>query len=85
MMRFADGRQWNVEYFESDPNITVNVTDKKQTVYIFKSEIIIPKSSEMNVFVPEDPDGDFIELPIPERFKTVFKNGKLETTVAIIC
>ncbi|CAJ0935156.1 unnamed protein product, partial [Mesorhabditis belari] len=155
-LEFADGKQWNVEYFKGDPNITVNVTDKKHTVYIFKcegctvringkcnsvtldqckktavafdgivaqvetincqsiqlqtlgelptvsiqktdgcqiylseasvgAEIVTSKSSEMNVLVPGGPDGDFIELPIPEQFKTVFKNGKLETTVSDIC
>ncbi|CAJ0935620.1 unnamed protein product, partial [Mesorhabditis belari] len=141
-MEFVDGRQWNVEYFNSDPNITVNVTDKKHTVYIFQcegctvringkcnsvtldqckktavvfdgivaqvetincesiqlqtlgelptvsiqktdgcqiylseasvgAEIVTSKSSEMNLLVPGGPDGDFIELPIPEQFKTV--------------
>ncbi|CAJ0583526.1 unnamed protein product, partial [Mesorhabditis spiculigera] len=155
-MELQDGKQWNVEYYKgtSEP-VVVNVTDKKQTVYVFKcenatikvagkcnsvtldqckkvaivfdaivaqvetincqslqiqtmgemptvsvqktdgcqiylseaskgAEIVTSKSSEMNVLVP-GPDGDFIELPVPEQFKTVFQNGKLVTTVSDIC
>ena len=48
------------------------------------AEIVTSKSSEMNVLVPHD-KGEFIELPVPEQFKTVFRGGKLETVVSDIC
>ncbi|KAF1746764.1 hypothetical protein GCK72_023221 [Caenorhabditis remanei] len=33
-----NGKQWIVEYFVNDPNIVIDVADKKQTVYIFRCE-----------------------------------------------
>ncbi|CAJ0583797.1 unnamed protein product, partial [Mesorhabditis spiculigera] len=69
------------------PTVSVQKTDGCQ-IYLSEAskgaEIVTSKSSEMNVLVP-GPDGDFIELPVPEQFKTVFQNGKLVTTVSDIC
>ncbi|CAB3400904.1 unnamed protein product [Caenorhabditis bovis] len=151
-----DGKQWNVEYFVNDPNIVIDVNDKKQTIYVFRcensvikvngkansitldgckktsivfdalvaqcetincqsiqiqtlgelptlsiqktdgcqvylskvaqgAEIITSKSSEMNILVQTTEDGDYVEFPVPEQFKTTFVNGKLVTTVSDIC
>ncbi|CAL2048943.1 unnamed protein product [Caenorhabditis brenneri] len=33
-----NGKQWIVEYFTNDPNIVIDVADKKQTVYIYRCE-----------------------------------------------
>ena len=43
------------------------------------AQIVTAKSSEMNVSIPNGED--FLELPIPEQFKTVFnpKTKKLTT------
>uniref|UniRef100_A0A914C9I9 Adenylyl cyclase-associated protein n=1 Tax=Acrobeloides nanus TaxID=290746 RepID=A0A914C9I9_9BILA len=71
------------------PTISIQKTDGCQ-VYLSKdsisAEIVTSKSSEMNVLVPSGPDGDFVEFPIPEQFKTVYNVGKkkLETTVSDI-
>ena len=48
------------------------------------AEIVTSKSSEMNILIP-DASGEFIEYPVPEQFKTVFKDGKLQTTISDIC
>jgi adenylyl cyclase-associated protein len=46
----------------------------------FEFEFVQAKSSEMNVLIPgATADADLIEMPIPEQFKTVFKDGKLIT------
>ncbi|PIO72109.1 DE Adenylate cyclase associated [Teladorsagia circumcincta] len=153
-IELKDGKQWNVEFIVGNPNVVVNVTDKKQTVYIYKcedsviavkgklnsitldscrktsvvfdavvaqcetincqrieiqtlgemptisiqktdgcqvylsptsknAEIVTSKSSEMNVLIPKN-DGDYMEFPIPEQFKTTFDGGKLVTCVSDI-
>ena len=52
------------------------------------AEIITAKSSEMNISVPNptDPDGDMLEMPVPEQFKTTFDPAtkKLVTTMTDI-
>uniref|UniRef100_A0A8R1HT34 Adenylyl cyclase-associated protein n=1 Tax=Caenorhabditis japonica TaxID=281687 RepID=A0A8R1HT34_CAEJA len=151
-----NGKQWIVEYFVNEPNIVIDVADKKQTVYIFRCEnsvikvngkansitldgckktsvvfdalvaqcetvncqsvqiqtlgelptlsiqktdgcqvylskvaqgceIVTSKSSEMNISVQTNEDGDYTEFPVPEQFKTTFVNGKLVTVVSDIC
>lgn len=58
------------------PMIQVDKTDGCQ-MFLSKdsinAEIVTAKSSEMNVLVPKD-DDDFVEMPIPEQFKSVI-NG----------
>ncbi|CAD5234365.1 unnamed protein product [Bursaphelenchus xylophilus] len=69
------------------PTISIQKTDGCQ-VYLSKdsinAEIVTSKSSEMNVLVPVG--DDFIELPIPEQFKTTFNptTKKLVTGVSDI-
>lgn len=43
-----------------------------------EAEIVTAKSSEMNVLIPNGED--FIEMPIPEQFKTLIKGRKLVTS-----
>lgn len=152
LIELKDGKQWNVEYVVGNSNVVINITDKKQTVYVYKcedsvitingklnsitldncrktsvvfdalvaqcetincqsvqiqtlgemptlsiqktdgcqvylseisknAEIITSKSSEMNVLIP-GPDDDFMEFPVPEQFKTIFRDGKLVTCVS---
>jgi len=67
------------------PTISVEKTDGCQ-MYLSKeaaasTAIITAKSSEMNVLVPDPKDeGDFLEMPIPEQFKTVIQGTKLVTS-----
>ncbi|KAG7168594.1 adenylyl cyclase-associated protein 1-like isoform X2 [Homarus americanus] len=64
------------------PTISIEKTDGCQ-VYLskesLKTEIVTAKSTEMNVLIPKD-DGDFVECPIPEQFKTTIKGLSLTTT-----
>jgi len=63
------------------PSFAVDKTSGCQ-IYLSKeslqAEIVTSKSSEMNVLLPTD-DGDVVELPVPEQYKTVVVNGKLVT------
>lgn len=65
------------------PTISIEKTDGCQ-VYLskqsLKAEIITAKSSEMNILIPKE-DGEFVECPIPEQFKTVVSGLKLTTSV----
>jgi len=65
------------------PNFAI---DKSSQVVIYISkqgldaEIITSKSDAMNIVIPAPKDGDDpLELPVPEQFKTIIKNGKLVT------
>ncbi|KAK8739450.1 hypothetical protein OTU49_017418 [Cherax quadricarinatus] len=64
------------------PTISIEKTDGCQ-VYLSKgslsTEIVTAKSTEMNVLIPKD-DGEFVECPIPEQFKTVINGLSLTTT-----
>jgi len=67
------------------PNIAVDKTDGCQlhlSKECLNSEIITSKVSEMNINIPHptDPNGDPIERPVPEQFKTIIKGTSLETT-----
>ncbi|VDD90801.1 unnamed protein product [Enterobius vermicularis] len=37
-LALENGKQWNVEYYKDEQNIVVEITDMKQTVYIYKCE-----------------------------------------------
>lgn len=63
------------------PTISVDKTDGCQmflNAASVEAEIVTAKSSEMNVLIPKGED--FVEMPIPEQFKTVVKGGKLVTS-----
>ncbi|XP_046383909.1 adenylyl cyclase-associated protein 1 isoform X3 [Ischnura elegans] len=65
------------------PTITIDKTDGCQ-MYLSKDsmdvEIVSSKSSEMNVMVPQ-PNGDYMEYPIPEQYKTTVSEKGLKTEV----
>jgi len=66
------------------PMISIQKTDGCQVELSKESinaEFVSSRSSEMNIMIPTS-DGDFIELPIPQQFKTVYDGKKLVTTVA---
>jgi hypothetical protein len=56
-------------------SINIDKTDGAQ-IYISEASvgasIVTAKSSEMNVLFPGGPDGDFIELAVPEQFVSKF-------------
>lgn len=61
------------------PTVSIDKTDGAQ-VYLSKesmgTQIVSAKSSEMNVLVPTGADGEFEEAPLPEQYRSVFKDGK---------
>ena len=63
------------------PTAVVDKTDGYQ-LYLSKEssnlEFFSAKSSEINILVQKD-DGEFTEMPVPEQFKTVIRNGALIT------
>ncbi|XP_054462382.1 adenylyl cyclase-associated protein 1 [Anoplopoma fimbria] len=75
-------RDIKIQVMGKVPTISINKTDGCH-VYLSKDslscEIVSAKSSEMNVLVPNE-DGEYIELPVPEQFKTVWDGKKLVTT-----
>jgi len=63
------------------PTIAVEKVSGAQ-LYLSKDglnvEIITAKSDSVNVHIPQS-NGDFTETPVPEQFKSVIKEGKLNT------
>ena len=43
------------------------------------AEIVTSKSDQVNVLIPGGPDGDLIEMAVPEQYKTTIVDGKLVT------
>ena len=69
-----------VQIMGSSPTIAVDKTDGCQMFLSSDSlgiNIISSKSSEMNVLIPKD--DEFVEIPVPEQFRTVVSGMKLET------
>jgi adenylyl cyclase-associated protein len=76
-----------VQVLGTCPTVSVDKTDGFQLYLSAESlatQIVTAKSSEMNILIPGGPDGDMIELPVPEQFKTVVKGGKLHTDASEI-
>ena len=72
-----------VQVLGSLPMIMVDKTDGCQMYLSEKSanaEIVSAKSSEMNVLVSKN--GEFVEMPVPEQFKTVIQGTNLVTSPA---
>ncbi|MFH4980174.1 hypothetical protein AB6A40_006883 [Gnathostoma spinigerum] len=67
------------------PTLSIQKTDGCQ-VYLskesMKCEIVTSKSSSMNVLIPSGEEGDFVEFPIPEQFKTTYDGKKLCTVAS---
>lgn len=66
------------------PTVNVDKTDGLQ-LYLSKDslncEVITSKCSEINISIPK-PNGDFVEIPVPEQYKTTW-NGKSLTTIPV--
>ncbi|XP_001638431.2 adenylyl cyclase-associated protein 1 [Nematostella vectensis] len=64
------------------PTVSIDKTDGCQ-VYLSKdslqSEIVTAKSSEMNILV-QQADGDYVENPLPEQYKSVWDGKAFVTT-----
>jgi adenylyl cyclase-associated protein len=68
------------------PTILVDASDSGQ-IYLSEHslgvQIVTSKASAINVSLPKPggEEGEFVERAVPEQFKTVVKDGKLETSV----
>lgn len=65
--------------------INIEKTDAAQ-IYLCKDsldcEIVTAKSSAINVSVPSGEDGDYVEYPIPEQFKSIYTGKGFKTEAA---
>jgi len=81
-VEFVNCQSVQMQVLTKVPTISIDKTDGCQ-IYLnagsLDVSIVTAKSSEMNVLVPK-PDGDYVEYPIPEQFRTTY-NGKGLTTV----
>jgi len=81
-VEFINCQSVQMQVLTKVPTISIDKTDGCQ-IYLNSASLDVPivsaKSSEMNVLVPKA-DGDYVEYPIPEQFKTTY-NGKGLTTV----
>nr|CAG4651105.1 EOG090X08PR [Simocephalus serrulatus] len=81
-VEFVNCQSVQMQVLTKVPTISIDKTDGCQ-IYLNQASldvsIVSAKSSEMNVLVPKA-DGDYVEYPIPEQFKTTY-NGKGLTTI----
>ncbi len=87
MLQVVNSQSLQVQVIGTCPTVSIDKTDGFQ-LYLSEAsldtQIVTAKSSEMNILIPGGPDGDMIELPVPEQYKTVVKNGKLHTEISEI-
>lgn len=80
-VEFVNCQSVQMQVLGQVPTISIDKTDGCQ-MYLSKDslgvEIISSKSSEMNVLIPKG-DGDYIEQPIPEQYKTTIRGNSLLT------
>ncbi|KPM02181.1 adenylyl cyclase-associated protein 1-like protein, partial [Sarcoptes scabiei] len=85
VVELINSKQIKAQAMESVPTITIDFTDGVE-LYLgpqsLQTEIISSKSSSINISVPQGPQGDYVEHPIPEQLKSVW-NGKGFVTEAI--
>ncbi|KAG1702384.1 Adenylyl cyclase-associated protein 2 [Nymphon striatum] len=83
-MEFINCQSVKAQVTGSVPTVSVDKTDGFQMYMSPQSmncEIITSKSSEMNVSYPQ-PNGDYVEVPLPEQYKTIWNGKKFVTTCA---
>jgi adenylyl cyclase-associated protein len=76
---------FTVQILGQVPTILIDTTDSGQ-VYLSKdcvdtTEIVTSKTSALNISVPVGDAGEFMEKPVPEQMRSIFKDGKLVTTI----
>jgi len=85
-LSLSSSPSFTVQILGAVPTILIDGTDGGQ-VYLSKEslgvEIVTAKSSSINISLPDEAgeEGEYVEKPIPEQFKTVIAGGKLVTTV----
>ncbi|XP_067011122.2 adenylyl cyclase-associated protein 1 isoform X2 [Anabrus simplex] len=80
-VEFVNCQSVQMQVLNKVPTISIDKTDGCQMYLSPESldvEIVSSKSSEMNVMVPKG-SGDYLELPIPEQYKTTVSSKGLQT------
>lgn len=67
--------QGRVPAFAIDKCSSIQVILSKECL---EAEIVTSKSDQVNILIP-GPDGDLVEMAVPEQYKTTVKDGKLVT------
>ncbi|OQR75449.1 adenylyl cyclase-associated protein 1-like [Tropilaelaps mercedesae] len=66
------------------PTVSIDKTDGAH-IYLSSSctetEVVTSKSSEVNVSVPQGTEGDYVECPIPEQFKSTWNGKSMKTEI----
>lgn len=66
------------------PQITIDASDSG-SIYLSKNslqaQIFTSSSTGININTPTGPDGDFVEVPLPEQMIHTFVEGKLQTKI----
>ncbi|CRL04045.1 CLUMA_CG017159, isoform B [Clunio marinus] len=82
-VEFVNCQKIQMQVLGKVPTISIDKTDGCQ-MYLNRDtlnvEIVSSKSSEMNVMLPTPAGDDYVEMPIPEQFKTVISGKNLQTT-----
>lgn len=80
-LEVINGQSIKCQVMGNVPTVSVEKTDGFH-MYLSKeslnAQFITAKSSEMNLSVPNEQD-EFTEFPLPEQFKTVWRNNKFVT------
>lgn len=80
-------RRAKVQVKKYSPSVSVDKTDGC-IIYLNAgtkdAQVVTSKSSEVNISFPEgdSDDGEWVELPIPEQFIHVLKDGKVSSSVS---
>ncbi|KAH1023510.1 hypothetical protein HUJ04_012705 [Dendroctonus ponderosae] len=84
-VEFINCQSVQMQMFGKVPTISIDKTDGCQ-VYLSNDsldvEVVSSKSSEMNILIPAA-NGDYIEQPIPEQYKTTILPNKALKTVVV--
>nr|CAG4643315.1 EOG090X08PR [Ilyocryptus agilis] len=85
-VEFVNCQSVQMQVLTKVPTISIDKTDGCQIYLNAASQdvaIVSAKSSEMNVLIPKA-DGDYVEYPIPEQFKTTYNGNGLTTVISEI-
>lgn len=84
-VEFINCQSVQMQMFGKVPTISIDKTDGCQVYLSLDSldvEVVTSKSSEMNILIPAA-NGDYVEHPIPEQFKTTILPNKTLKTIIV--
>jgi adenylyl cyclase-associated protein len=81
-LEIVNSNSLEIQIIGKVPSVAI---DKSSGVQLFLSkdcldaEIVTSKSDSMNILIPTKEGADPIEIPVPEQYKSIIKDGKLIT------